>query len=909
MSDFIDLRLEPALWLLGDWSLRWGVLIAALGVCFALCPPRQAALRLAACQLVLVAGLALPLVPHWWGSQLLPAGRVTTEDDIAPEQQIAESPEALVRLSMVEPPKASRVPSSPPVARAEQDHSDITATADPLGTRRSVLLIVAALWSVGASVQLIRLIVAAIWLSRLSQSALQPRPQSRALFDRCRQAIGLRRPVRLGIHPILAAPVFLGGRRPAVLVPSDWEQLAPEAQRAVLWHELTHVARRDDWAKLAEEAIRAVFFFHPLVYWLLNRIDVYREQVCDAAAVRRGIAGRMLAQILVDFSRRTGVPSQCASTLRPALPFFRRRTVRNRIRELLEEKTVGRWAAPLVRHQFVGLAVIAVSIGMALGGFGTHASESQAAPVQLAALDPPPKTPPSAIPATAAEQARAAANGATVPTLERILAKWKARQERTKSLYFSWESRKFFGQAAKDRSQEKASLKQADPRSCQMRLWIEEPDLLRVDSTPLATVKPSATVLALSTHSVANRTTELRVEEAGNATDSSIASISARRDQRRLFDSWSTFWTLKALTLTFHPLDAFITGGRSQQFRVVSENAVIDDLRCVELQKVNGGAVLERCWVDPARDDLTVAYEYQLSPRFRPTNAIKISIQYQLDRVHGWVPVRWTYDGSSEVSENTVTKFTINERFPEETFTLKVAAGTVVFDERTLWQYRAAKDGSRSDLVKFDSPRSLAIEKVLETKSDFRIEPQSLKDALDFIAARYQIPIVWNQRDFANAGIDMASEVQSARVGMVVADRLKSLLSQCQKPIGFRIEDEVLKISPKFSGQEPIHTRPAPVPPKLESPKARKIREALEMPVNFTIEPQTLREALEWIGERFQISIAIDASVQSTIQVKANAPGIRLRSLLAILLEQCPKPVGFKIEDDALKFYPEGASP
>jgi beta-lactamase regulating signal transducer with metallopeptidase domain len=504
MSDFIDLRLEPVLWLLGDWSLRWGVLIAALGVCFALCPPRQAALRLAACQFVLIAGLALPLVPHWWGSQLLPDRWVTTEEDVAAEQPVTDSPDEMLRPSMVEPsmvepPKASHVTTSPPAVRAEQDHSETTATADPLGPRRIVLLIVAALWSVGACIQLSRLIVAAIWLSRLSRGAVQPRVQSQKLFDRCRQEIGVRRGVRLGIHPALSAPVFVGGRSPAVLVPSDWEQLPPEAQRAVLWHELTHVVRRDDWAKLAEETIRAVFFFHPLVHWLLNRVDVYREQVCDAAAVRRGVAGRMLAQILVDFSRRSSAPGQRDSTLRPALPFFRRRTVRNRIRELLEEKTVVRWSAPLVGHQFVGLAVIAVSTGIALGGFGPRAVGSPGEPVQLAAIDSAPQSPPSALSATPAEKAPTKTKEATPPkTLERILANWKARQEHIRSFYFTWDNWIFFGQAADDRSQGKASLEQADSRSCQVRRWTEEPDRLRVDSAPLTAPKPTATAFAVT---------------------------------------------------------------------------------------------------------------------------------------------------------------------------------------------------------------------------------------------------------------------------------------------------------------------------------------------------------------------------------------------------------------------------
>ncbi len=154
-------------------------------------------------------------------------------------------------------------------------------------------------------------------MSRLSREARQPSPDAEELLDRCCAEMNLRRPVRLGIHPTLATPVFVGCRRPHVLVPVDWQQLALDSQCAVLWHELTHAARRDDLAKLAEEAVRAVFFFHPLVHWLLNRLDAYREQVCDAATLRRGVGGRLLAQILVDFSRRKAEPGEAAGRCVP----------------------------------------------------------------------------------------------------------------------------------------------------------------------------------------------------------------------------------------------------------------------------------------------------------------------------------------------------------------------------------------------------------------------------------------------------------------------------------------------------------------------------------------------------------------------------------------------------------------
>ncbi|HEV3303838.1 MAG TPA: M56 family metallopeptidase [Planctomycetaceae bacterium] len=904
MSDFIDLRLGPALWLLLDWSLRWGVLIVAIGLWFAVRPPRQASLRLAACQLVLVAGLLMPLVPHWWGAKLLPNRWVSATDDVAPEQLAAESAEPLPRPSIakstaaiVEDRARSAVGAEP--ARADIATMQLSSSAAPqsaqhFGAGRIVVLIAAALWTVGACVQLIRLVAGAIWLSRLPRSARQPNPESQELFDRCREGMGLRRRVRLGIHSALTAPVFVGGWRALVLVPSGWEQLDPDAQRAVLWHELAHVARRDDWAKLAEEAIRAVFFFHPLVYWLLNRVDVYREQVCDAAAVQRGVAGQMLAQILVDFSRRSALPGQRDAALRPALPFFRRRTVRNRIRELLEENTVARWSAPLVRHQIASLVVIAISIGFALGGFGARASESQSVPVQLAALDPPAKS----VPSPAPEKGPAATKGARVPTLERILANWKARQERNRSVYFAWESRTFFGKVADLRSQGKAFSKRADARSrlIQSSFWAEEPDRCRFDSTPLGSPH------AVRMHLVMNGATTLSVEGLGDAADLSVCHATAGGGHwRRIAPT--------QLLLTVRPLDAFVGG---HQFRVVTENALVAGLRCVELQNAkDNNRWLERCWVDPARDDIVVADELQFHPKDQdsPKNTHTISIQYRHDPVHGWVPAAWTSKQPGELSEDKVTKYAINEPIPAETFSLKLAPGTLVFDQRTSEQYRVAKDGSKSDVVKGGSLTSLRILEALASKSDFQIQPQTLKEAVDFIAARYQIPILLNQKEFAQAGIDLASEVQVAREGMVVADVLKSVLGQGQKPAGFRIEDEVLKISPKFVGQEPIHVRPAPVAPKLESPQARTIREALEMPVDFVIEPQSLKDAVEFLAARYQIKIVIDKTVASKTEVHGSAPGIRLRSLLSILLEQLPKPTGFKIEDDALKIYPEVAAP
>jgi hypothetical protein len=567
---------------------------------------------------------------------------------------------------------------------------------------------------------------------------------------------------------------------------------------------------------------------------------------------------------------------------------------------------VTRWSAPLVRHQFLGLAVIAVATGFALDGFGPRAVGSPPVPVQLAALDPPAKSPSSPAPATAAEKTPAATKGAALPTLERILANWKAREERTRSLYFAWERRTFFGEVADLRSQGKAFSKRADARSrvIEFSFWAEEPDRCRFDETPLASLQPAATPFAAKGHSVMNGATALTVEGPSNAAELPVCRVAASGNNWRRIASTQ-------VRLATCPLDAFVLG-RQSKFHIVTENALIAGLRCVELQNAKDhDRWLERCWVDPARDDVVVAYELTFHPKDedRPKDTRTISIQYRHDPVHGWVPAGWTSQQPGELSEDRVTKYAINEPIPAETFSLKLAPGTLVFDQPAREQYRVAKDGSKSDVVKVGSLASLRILEALASKSDFRIQPQSLKDALDFIGARYQIPIVPNQKELAEAGIDLSREVQFPRQGIAVADLLKSLLTQGQKPAGFCIEDEVLKISPKFVGQAPIHVRPAPVAPKLESPKARAIREALEMQVDFNIEPQSLKDALDFVAARYQIKIVVDPAVDSTTEVHGSFPGVRLRSLLSLLFEQLPKPTGFKVEGDALKIYPEVAAP
>jgi beta-lactamase regulating signal transducer with metallopeptidase domain len=249
---------------------------------------------------------------------------------------------------------------------------------------RALLAAVTLLWLAGVVVLLMRLSAGYVWLALLRRAAQPMEASALKLLNAFRDELSVRRKVDLFTHPAVLAPVLIGGLRPAIVVPPSWSALPCADCRATLLHELTHVVHRDDWAKALEEVVRACFFFHPLVHWLLNRLDDERERRCDAAVVRQGVDPPQLARVLLDFAQRQGA-GQPTFSLRTALPFFNRLTFKDRIHQLLENDMT-ECCTPLSRGRAVAVTILVVGLTIALGGFqmreGIAAQVSEDKPAQ-----------------------------------------------------------------------------------------------------------------------------------------------------------------------------------------------------------------------------------------------------------------------------------------------------------------------------------------------------------------------------------------------------------------------------------------------------------------------------------------------------------------------------------------------
>ncbi len=361
MIEFTDTYVTPALLHLGDWSLRWGAVIALLGINLALWRPRRIATRLLLYRLVFVGGLLLPLLPHAWGPAW-PAAPPAIDQPMPPPP-----PEPIQAIHVPVPPASGHEVIT---AEVREEPVRAAAPAAGLGIRRGLLLTGALVWLAGATLLLGRLALGWLWLARLRRTAEPAGTAALAMLNECRRELRVRRAARLLTHAAVRGPVLLGGLRPAILLPPDWEEVPQASRRAALLHELTHLARRDDWMVIAEELVRARFFFHPLVHWLLNRLDGERERLCDAAVVRHGVPPQQLARVLLEFAGRLG-PGRAA--LAPAaLPFFNRITLRERIHQLLEDDLMC-WITPLSRGRRLTCAAVVLGLMAALGSFGLQA--------------------------------------------------------------------------------------------------------------------------------------------------------------------------------------------------------------------------------------------------------------------------------------------------------------------------------------------------------------------------------------------------------------------------------------------------------------------------------------------------------------------------------------------------------
>jgi hypothetical protein len=272
--------------------------------------------------------------------------------------------------------------------------------------------------------------------------------------------------------------------------------------------------------------------------------------------------------------------------------------------------------------------------------------------------------------------------------LDRTFTNWKARHDRVRSLHFTWDYRTTFKKGSLD------FASTATPRPVLKhdqvferfgaQLWIEGDDRLCLVLTPGFKV-PQAKLKDI--HRVVIRRVIVgksmstfssgALWETGEPAPGSFAP----RAEVYPCDPDSAIFRSE-LSLPLFPFRAqtpFLPW-QKKEFRVLDENASIDNGRYLKLQRiveprgVNAAKHDEFYWVSPGREDAVVHCLIKF-PLLRDCEG---SIKFKRDPTHDWVPSEWTLQVAGVFEECKLTDYSINEKIDPAVFADRFPPGTPV---------------------------------------------------------------------------------------------------------------------------------------------------------------------------------------------------------------------------------------
>ena len=323
-----------------DLAVKASIVLALAAVAnVALRRRASAAARHFAWTISLVALLVLPLA-----SSSLPAWSVKVP---------VAAPIANATVNAIDP--------SPSVAAAVALDAIDTSTiskpvaAPPISTRRPFdpIAFAFAIYSAGVFVLLARIVVEEVAVRRLAARAIplndadwiEPVEQ---VVDR----LGIRRHVRLLQSDEHVMPFTFGTMRPTVVLPEAAARWSAERLRAVILHELAHVARGDCFAQRLASLACAIYWPHPGVWWAARRLRVEREFACDDRVLSVGTGARDYAGHLLEIAHTFRANPAPAT----ALGMARARQLEHRLLAIIDD---GRNRAGLPRKSAVIIAAVA----------------------------------------------------------------------------------------------------------------------------------------------------------------------------------------------------------------------------------------------------------------------------------------------------------------------------------------------------------------------------------------------------------------------------------------------------------------------------------------------------------------------------------------------------------------------
>lgn len=167
---------------------------------------------------------------------------------------------------------------------------------------------------------------------RISRSAeLVDDKKIKTAVGRIRQVLQISREVSIRESAAISSPSSFGLLRPCVILPTTYSQWSDSVLEDVLVHELSHIKRLDWLSMLLCQVVLCIYWFNPLVWLAVRKVDEEAENSCDAAVIRCGKSNTQYAENLLLVAR------ECRNQKRLlAQMMVDRKLLSNRIATILE---------------------------------------------------------------------------------------------------------------------------------------------------------------------------------------------------------------------------------------------------------------------------------------------------------------------------------------------------------------------------------------------------------------------------------------------------------------------------------------------------------------------------------------------------------------------------------------------
>jgi len=181
--------------------------------------------------------------------------------------------------------------------------------------------VIAGVYAIGVFVMLIQLALQRRSVRCLARAATDLRdgawPQ---LLSECADIMGIRRSVRLLRSREPSMPMAFGTILPTILIPVMADVWPEDRRRAVVLHELAHIARYDCLTQTLALAACTMYWFHPAAWLVARRLRIERELACDDLVINAGAPAREYAGHLLEIAYTLGsdrAPAMAVSMARP----------------------------------------------------------------------------------------------------------------------------------------------------------------------------------------------------------------------------------------------------------------------------------------------------------------------------------------------------------------------------------------------------------------------------------------------------------------------------------------------------------------------------------------------------------------------------------------------------------------